>query len=436
MKREAALAPGPFGRVADLAPAPLAPVHRLGPSLTEVVRATVAPAPARAPSRVCFLYIAQAHQVPHSISAAVELARLCPDVEVHVAATSQESLDYARELVAAFGGAPLHWRFLGRRWLKALTPRGGLPPKLPILAANLRMLAGYDVIVTPERTTAALRLFGLRRQKLVYTQHGAGDRAGPFEPRLKLFDLVFAAGAKQRDRMVEASLVQPGRCVVVGYPKFDVVERTAGNPPRLFAEARPVVLYNPHFDRTLSSWPAWGLEVLKAFADQDSYNLIFAPHVRLFGAAGPLDLRMLAPFRDHPAIHIDLGARASLDMTYTRMADIYLGDVSSQVYEFLQQPKPCLFLNAHDADWRGQESYRHWRFGPVLDKVQGLVTAVDAARVSQAAYAEEQVASFNFTFARTPRGPSSAAAEAIARLIGLAPLQEPAVEPIELRAVG
>jgi CDP-glycerol glycerophosphotransferase (TagB/SpsB family) len=214
------------------------------------------------------------------------------------------------------------------------------------------------------------------------------------------------------------------------------VEATSGGPPRLFANDRPVVLYNPHFDRTLSSWPACGLDVLKAFAEQDAYNLIFAPHVRLFGAADPQDLRMLAPFRDHPAIHIDLGARASLDMTYTRMADIYLGDVSSQVYEFLQQPKPCLFLNAHNADWRGQESYRHWRFGPVLDKVQGLIAEVDAARLCQAAYADEQVASFNYTFAPTPRGPSFAAAEAIAKLIGLSAIPEPAAEPVELRAFG
>lgn len=29
-------------------------------------------------------------------------------------------------------------------------------------------------------------------------------------------------------------------------------------------------------------------------------------------------------------------------MTYTPAADIYLGDVSSQSYEFLLDPRPCL----------------------------------------------------------------------------------------------
>jgi hypothetical protein len=57
-------------------------------------------------------------------------------------------------------------------------------------------------------------------------------------------------------------------------------------------------------------------------------------------------------------------------MTYTRAADIYLGDVSSQVYEFLRTPKPCLFLNSSDAAWCGDESFHHWLYGPVLDTIE------------------------------------------------------------------
>ena len=39
-------------------------------------------------------------------------------------------------------------------------------------------------------------------------------------------------------------------------------------------------------------------------------------------------------------------------MAYTQRADIYLGDVSSQVYEFLLNPRPCVFLNPRRFDWR------------------------------------------------------------------------------------
>ena len=65
-------------------------------------------------------------------------------------------------------------------------------------------------------------------------------------------------------------------------------------------------------------------------------------------------------------IHIDLGGRASTTMAYTNRADIYLGDVSSQFYEFISRPRPCVFLNAHDVQWAGDSNYASWRAGPVI----------------------------------------------------------------------
>ena len=257
------------------------------------------------PPRVCFLYLAQAHQVLHSLSAAVWLSQSRPDIEVEVAATCDQVLDQARAMAAAMGSAPVRWRLLGPAWMRRIGRVGGVPAKLPMLTASARALAGYDVIVAPERTTAALRALGVRA-KLVYTQHGAGDRAGPFEPRLGRFDLVFAAGDKQRDRMVSEGLIRPERCAVVGYPKFDLVDALAPVRPRLFPDDRPVVLYNPHFSAKLGSWPAWGLPILRAFAAQRRYNLIFAPHLRLFAGAGPRAVRDLAPFVGRPGLLIDL----------------------------------------------------------------------------------------------------------------------------------
>lgn len=366
--------------------------------------------------RVCFLYIAQAHQVLHSLSVAIHLARTRPDLQVDVAATSEEVLDQARFMGAAMGEAPIRWRLAGPRWLRRLGRGGHGPPKLPMLAASARLLGGYDVIVTPERTTAAVRALGVRA-RLVYTQHGAGDRAGPFEPRLRRFDLVFAAGTKQRDRMLAEGLVTPERCAVVGYPKFDLVDALQPNLPRLFADDRPVVFYNPHFSSKLGSWAAWGPRILQAFAAQRRFNLIFAPHVRLFGGADPRSIAALAPFVGQPGLHIDLGGTsASVDMTYVRAADVYLGDVSSQVYEFLRQPRPCLFLNAHGVSWRGDESYRHWTFGPVLDGADDVIAAVGDAQHSHAAYRPAQVDGFRYTFDLSGPSSSARAAEAIARL--------------------
>jgi len=370
------------------------------------------------PTKVCFLYIAQIHQILHSLPIALALARGWPQFEVHLAATSQAQLDYIEDALVRLGGAPVKTVLLGPAWLRAVRLNGpSAPPKAAMLLANLGRLAGYGAVVTPERTTALIRLLGVTGPKLVYTQHGAGDRGGPFEPRLRLFDLVMAAGPKQRDRMVESGLVRPEACAMVGYPKFDMVEALAPQPIKPFADERPVVLYNPHFDPRLSSWPRFGRRVLEQFAANERYNLIFAPHIRLLDEAPAATREAVAAFADHPRIHIDLGGPAAIDMTYTRCADLYLGDVSSQIYEFLRQPRPAVFLNAHGVDWRGDESYLHWTYGPVLDSPEGLIDQVAAAFESHGAYQAVQQAGFAASFDIQPRPSSERAAEAIARLL-------------------
>jgi len=364
--------------------------------------------------KVCFLYIAQTHQILHSLPIAIALARGWPNVDVHIATTTQEHLDYVRGLLEVLKVPPIHSRLLPPRWLRDIRLKDATtPPKALMLAANARRLGRYDAIVTPERTTALLRKLGVKTSKLVYTQHGAGDRGGPFEPRLKQFDLVMAAGPKQRDRMIDEGWVTDQTCAMVGYPKFDIIDALPCSPLPIFPDAKPVVLYNPHFHPTLSSWPRWGRQILAQFATDDRYNLIFAPHIRLFEGADPRTIEALTTFIDHPRIHLDLGGPAAIDMTYTRAADIYLGDVSSQVYEFLRTPKPCLFLNASDAAWQGDESFHHWGYGPVLDGVDHIVDDVAAAQASHGDYLEAQKCGFAESFDLQTTPSSVRAAQAI-----------------------
>lgn len=361
--------------------------------------------------RVCFLYIAQHHQVWHSLSVAVAMAKLWPHIQVEIAATTPELLDYVSSLLSELGGADIKLVLLPPAWLRRLG--GGGPPKAPMLIANAWRLAKYDAVITPERTTALLRRLGVRHPLLVYTQHGAGDREGPFEPRLKLFDLVMAAGPKQRDRMLREGWVTPASCAMVGYPKFDLVDAL---PPRVaprFDEQRPIVLYNPHFHPELSSWSRWGRAVLDAFAQDHRYNLIFAPHIRLFETASSDERAGFKAYAEHPHIHIDLGGPAAADMTYTQLADLYLGDVSSQVYEFLRTPKPCLFLNASGADWRGDPSYHHWLYGPVLDAADNLGEAIDMAFATHDDYRQAQIQGIAETFDVQNTPASERAARAI-----------------------
>jgi hypothetical protein len=225
-----------------------------------------------------------------------------------------------------------------------------------------------------EKTSLVLRkMFGLKRPLLVHTRHGAGDRAIGFDHHSADFDYVLCSGAKIRERLINEARVPADRITVVGYPKFDIARPSVEVPhcqPR-----RPIVLYNPHCSPHLSSWYRHGRAVLDFFADSDDYQLVFAPHVMLFernfvvtvdklriDRPGALDKHYLRS----PNIHIDLGSPACTDMSYTLGADLYLGDASSQIYEFLNRPRPCLFIDSHRAAWRGNPNYEHWNAGPVI----------------------------------------------------------------------
>jgi len=268
--------------------------------------------------------------------------------------------------------------------------------KLGALPYNRNYFADFDAIVTPELTSLLLKRLGVARPKIIWTHHGAGDRAGGFVKATAKFDFVVMAGRKLEERLLSLGLIRPGYYATGVYAKFDLVQRLASRRPRLFDNGRPTVLYNPHFAPTLSSWPKVGTAVLDWFAGSKDYNLVFAPHLRLFDPATPKRYAAFEAYSNLPHMHIDLGSRALIDMTYTSAADIYLGDVSSQVAEFLTQPRPCVFLNPAGVVWREDPSYRFWSLGEVINRPedlgQGISRAIeDHARLVplQEAYIEE-----------------------------------------------
>jgi hypothetical protein len=105
-------------------------------------------------------------------------------------------------------------------------------------------------------------------------------------------------------------------------------------------------------------------------------------------------------------------------MSYTDAADIYLGDVSSQVYEFLYRPRPCLFLNSHGIPWQGDPNFKHWTAGPVIDSpaqlAQGLRQAIDT-HTTQYLPIQQSLRETSFDITDTP--PSERAAEALLKFM-------------------
>ena len=380
--------------------------------------------------RVGFLFNHdQAHQVAHSLPVALALARLRPDVEIVLASTHARLTAEIRRICTAAGTAPtiaeLKLRSGMAMGLEAAF--GAVAPvrKLLVYGEHLDFFRSLDLLVVAEKTSLVLKTRHHLALPIVHTRHGAGDRAVGFDPASALFDRVLVSGAKVRDRLVAEAKLDSGRISVVGYPKFDVAER--GPPARLFGDDRPVVLYNPHASPRLSSWFRLGRRVLDVFARSHRFNLVFAPHVMLFERPVTLSVsppglalpgRLPRRHREATNIRTDLGGPACLDMSYTEAADIYLGDVSSQVYEFLRRPRPTLFLDAHRTAWRDDPNYAHWRTGPVLSDPAALEEAIDEAVAQHASrYAPIQRDLFGYSFDLTARPSSERAAEVLAGML-------------------
>lgn len=380
---------------------------------------------------VCFLFNHEdVHQVAHTLPVARQLAQLAPDVRVDIAVSTEAQAEAVRRLLngdpAAFG---LNLRRLDLNpaldLATSLLSRIVPARRVAILRAHLDYLRAVDVLVVPEFTSTLLRSrWGLKTPLLVCIPHGSGDRSVGFSDELRLFDRVLVAGEKTRMRMLERHPMMADRIEVCGYPKFDALD--LDRRPRLFDNDRPVVVYNPHFDPQLSSWYRFGHQVLDYFATQDRYNFVFAPHVMLFRKwiHGSVEHRNLAwrktvpqRYRDLPHMRIDLGSAQSVDMTYTLAGDIYLGDASSQIYEWIIRPRPAIFLNSHDAAWRDNPNYAHWTLGPVLDDPAQLGATLEAIERAPDAYRDVQTKARDLTFSFADTPASVRCADSILRLL-------------------
>lgn len=324
---------------------------------------------------IVFLFIGGVHQVAHLAPVAAEVSRLRPDLAVSCICADAETDAALREVRTRMAAPRLmidQWAIPWPARIATRLARRRAAAKGPILAAVHWRARQARLIVVPERTSAALRWMGWRRP-LVHFRHGAGDRAPRSERRLSAFDLIVVAGEKDIERAV-AQGIDRHRLRDAGYVKLDYTARAAAAAPPLFNNARPVVLYNPHFDPAQSSIGI-ARAVIARFAAQDRYNLIFAPHARavedLSHDARAAWMALAVPGR----IIIDLGSSRLFDMSYTGAADLYLGDMSSQLYEFLVRPRPVAFVDAHGADWRDDPRYVGWSLGEVAHGADAVLGA-------------------------------------------------------------
>lgn len=367
-------------------------------------------------ARILFLFNHDAaHQAAHIAGIMASLARNYPAVECHAGVASPEIAEELRKLVGAEAASRIQWQDLSLPALldAALALPNTLLParRLARLRTNQPLFATMDAIVSTERTCLRVRrrlrrTIGEKAPLFVYVPHGSGDRNVAYHPELAQFDHMLLSGQKLVDEMVARGLATPEQCHLIGYPKFDALDTSRRE--RFFDNDLPTFLYNPHFDPKLSSWYDHGPDLLRWFATQgDRFNLVFAPHVMLFRKRLHIspEYRTARLRPDIPPealaaqnILVDTDSPRLFDMTYTLSADAYIGDMSSQVYEFLLRRRAVFFIDTHSWDLPQEEANRaFWGNGPVIRSVDDLALLLPRHAEIAAQYRAEQDRLFGYT---------------------------------------
>lgn len=373
------------------------------------------------------------HQVAHIAGVARAVGELRPDVRV-TCATGTAAIAQHVAAILGDGATAMNWLDIGLPgWLEAalaLPNRIAPVRRLARLEYHATRLLEAQLLVSAERTCLRLRRHQAAGEgtRMVNIPHGAGDRSVTFHPAIAGFDRILTSGAKTTREFVTRGIAAPDHIQIVGYPKFDSVDLE--RRPCFFDNDRPVFLYNPHFDPFLSSWYTEGPALLDWFASDagQAFNVIFAPHVMLFRkklhvspeyrvARRRPDIK--AQWRAASNILIDTDSARLTDMSYTLGADAYIGDVSSQLYEFLVRPRPAFFLDRFSSNPRSREDrYPAWDAGDVVQSTAALTALLPDYRARLPHYLARQQAIFADTFSVDPAHPASQrAAQAIVDML-------------------
>lgn len=365
--------------------------------------------------KIAFVYIAEPYQCYHAASVASALSKL-PDCSVTEYFSFSDNAEHLRKIKKLFGSddflsiKPLQKSVFTK--ILHITRRLDRE-KSHVLRENIEELNKYDAIISTENTAAFLKLLGLKKPKLILIQHGAGDRKVRNEYLVKHFDLVLFPGPKIRNYFLQKGFTTEEQSQSIGYPKFDIFNAIKKEEFSIFPEKENVVLYNPHYKKSQTSYYKWNKLVISAFENQDYYDLIISPHVKMFHE-GYFVNEYLLKRKNSKHVYIDTGSINSVNMTYTSNSSIYVGDVSSQVYEFIVEPRPCVFLNPHQIKWQNNPYFKHWEFGEVVEDSNDIMPAIKRAKERHYLYIDAQKEMIRKTFGTMPLlGASQRAATAI-----------------------
>ncbi|WP_279151669.1 hypothetical protein [Photobacterium iliopiscarium] len=174
--------------------------------------------------------------------------------------------------------------------------------------------------------------------KVVWGMHGPVASSHTRSMCTSNVDLICSPGKTTSECFVNVNVKE------IGSVKLNNLLSKKRSRLELFSVNRKTVLFNPHFNEKLgaSSWVDHGIEILDFFSNNKDYNLIFAPHPRL---CDYIDLSVVKQYIKFNNIIIDINSEKLTNLFYEPYVDIYLGDISSQAFEyaFLKKRKFIFF---------------------------------------------------------------------------------------------
>lgn len=242
---------------------------------------------------------------------------------------------------------------------------------------NSSFFLSQDIVLTTELKGSSWLLNS--PVKLVWLLHGIISNDNPYFKNWQC-NIVVSPQVNLEEKLKERTTVAPNTIFYKNaYLKKEIINNYK-NTKSLFNNDNPVVVYNPHWDNGLnqSSWFNYGLNILEFFKKNSQFNLIFAPHLLLDKF---YKIKVPQDYIDCPNIIIDLNSPNLTNGAYIGHADFYLGDVSSQFFEFAlcnRTIKP-IFINCSKMDWKKKPIYSYWGTGSVINDIDELCSAIENA---------------------------------------------------------
>lgn len=321
---------------------------------------------------VYFLFINGPHHVHHLIMPALTFATIQNKFKTILVSGSAKNTAMINEIKESFKGAnfelieippPLRYRF---KWYKKtkLYP----PPYHAFKKISSNLRNALAIISTSHLIPKLAKKYRVLRPINFYLYHGVGTRAYSFEKSQGSFDYLLIPGKYYKNRLINEGVCEEKQLSIVGHPKFDWLYNKKLKSEKLFNNNNPTFYYNPHWELKLTSFIKWQNIILDFFIKNNQYNLIFAPHPLIKHNSINSGYNLSINKNKEKNIIIDYESERLLDGTYLKNSDVYIGDVSSMIAYWIKiKERPCIFINAHNIDWKNNESYTMWNYGSVVN---------------------------------------------------------------------